>query len=844
MADRDKRHIVVDDGARSEPYGRPPRKMDAQALPTPSDRFGHGSKLVNELNAANSSALTRRDALGDASERASGIYLTFESFPGVDLALESMDPRRGDVHPVLVAVRGDDVDGVPRTLATIYVPDGKLGYFLSRLTAYLETADSAEGKNRNLVDRVAHIGVASLEHLWTDHSSDFPDPAARVWWELWLRRRHGQELAALNRFLTTIGARTGRFTLTFPDRTVAMVEATAQQLASALDVLDDVAELRRPPEPATPLASEPPSDHADWVAQLAERLTQASEDAPTACILDSGVYQPHPLLVAGLDESDCHGADASWGAVDDDGHGTEMAGLALFGDMGAAILGAGEIALTHRLESVKILPRPPAETRTELYGAVTAAATSRVEVQKPHRARVFSLAITAGWNTVSPESNRRKGEPTSWSASIDALAAGLEIDITDTGLLTLKDDDVSERRLFLISAGNVREDDDDHLTRSDVEPIEDPAQAWNALTIGAYTDLVDASSSPGFEGWTPLAPAGELSPFSRTGVAFARAWPHKPDVVLEGGNLARSPDGDFDQPDSLQILTTRAPLMDQRLLTVTNATSAATAQAAFLAASIKADNPGLWPETVRALVVHSAEWTVAMRAHFGGGLNRTQKVALLRRYGMGVPDLGRATRSASDALTLIAQDVVRPFSDGQMREMNLHELPWPTDVLSSLGDVEVTLRVTLSYFIEPNPARRGWVRRYSYASHGLRFDVRRATETTPEFRERINAKARDPERPRSVSDSDTSSWFFGRDQRVAGSLHSDIWRGTAADLAARSVIGVYPVSGWWKEQKARDHSDRGACYALVVSIETPDLSVDIYTPVAQQMIEEPVETET
>ena len=210
------------------------------------------------------------------------------------------------------------------------------------------------------------------------------------------------------------------------------------------------------------------------------------------------------------------------------------------------------------------------------------------------------------------------------------------------------------RRLFLISAGNVRDLEDDHLARSDVEPIEDPAQAWNALTIGAHTELTDASSGPGFTGWTPLAPEGELSPFSRTAVAFERAWPHKPDVVLEGGNAARSPSGsDFDTPETLQLLTTNALSgQGQRLLTVTNATSAATAQASFLAGSILADNPTLWPETVRALIVHSAEWTAAMRGRFDGAATRAHKRALFRRYGMGVPDLRRATRSATDALTL------------------------------------------------------------------------------------------------------------------------------------------------------------------------------------------------
>jgi hypothetical protein len=40
-----------------------------------------------------------------------------------------------------------------------------------------------------------------------------------------------------------------------------------------------------------------------------------------------------------------------------------------------------------------------------------------------------------------------------------------------------------------------------------------------------------------------------------------------------------------------------------------------------------------------------------------------------------------------------------------MREMHLHALPWPKDVLASLADADATLHVTLSYFIEPGPDR-------------------------------------------------------------------------------------------------------------------------------------------
>jgi hypothetical protein len=518
-----------------------------------------------------------------------------------------------------------------------------------------------------------------------------------------------------------------------------------------------------------------------------------------------------------------------------------MAGLALYGDVAEAVLSNSPVRLSHRLESVKVLPPRPAANPPELFGAVTATAASLAEIEMPNRRRVFSMAITSGWET-APESSGAKqetpfGQPTSWSAAIDALAAGVAVVPTSDGLIFLDDEEDSAHRLFVVSAGNVDIWETDHLTRSDLEPVEDPAQSWNALTVGAYTDRDDLRAQPDYEGWTPVAERGELAPFSRTSVLFSAAWPIKPDVVLEGGNLALSPAAtEFDTPEVLQVLTTKAPISDQRLLTVTNATSAATSQAAYLAARISAQYPGLWPEAVRALIVHSAEWTDAMHARFAGAEQRREKATLQRRYGMGVPDLLRATRSAADALTLVAQDVIHPFDgDGRMREMHLHELPWPTDVLTELGGAQVRMRVTLSYFVEPNPGNRGWRRRYSYSSHGLRFDVRRSTESTDEFRKRINERARVEDKHFVPAESDSAEWFFGADQRSRGSLHTDIWVGTAADLAQRGVVGVYPVTGWWKQRKDRDHSERGARYALVISIETPEQEVDLWTPVAQEV---------
>jgi hypothetical protein len=213
---------------------------------------------------------------------------------------------------------------------------------------------------------------------------------------------------------------------------------------------------------------------------------------------------------------------------------------------------------------------------------------------------------------------------------------------------------------------------------------------------------------------------------------------------------------------------------------------------------------------------------------------------LIRRYGFGVPDLNRALLSAQNDLTLVVEDRLQPFvcekkakqSSIKTRDMNLHQLPWPKDVLAQLGDAHVELRVTLSYFIEPNPGERGWTRRHRYASHGLRFAVKKATESLVDFRARVNDAAREEEEGEAVGGgAGGDEWLLGPTIRDQGSLHSDFWSGTAADLAQRDAIGVYPVGGWWKEKPYLEKWDSEARYALIVTIKVPDVEVDIYTPV-------------
>ena len=438
---------------------------------------------------------------------------------------------------------------------------------------------------------------------------------------------------------------------------------------------------------------------------------------------------------------------------------------------------------------------------------------------------------------VTARDDRDRGRPSAWSAAVDALAA----DLAAAG---------EHPRLLVLSAGNIQDSNAwlDYPDSNDTDGVHDPAQAWNALTVGAFTELVQIAE-PDTEAYAPIAPRGGLSPFSTTSLTWEKDWPLKPDVVLEGGNAAKDLLSAV-RADSLSLLTTHHRPAE-RVFTTTNATSAAMALAARLAARIMVVYPTLWPETVRALIVHSAEWTEAMRVASltaRGAPRKAHYRRLLQRCGFGVPDLDRALWSVNNSLTMVIEERLRPFKregakQPTLRDMHLHNLPWPREALEGLGETQVELRVTLSYFMEPNPSRRGVRSRYRYESHGLRFDVRRPHESVDDFRTRINAAARDEEEGTRGGQGSDSDWLIGKQTRHRGSLHGDIWRGSAADLASRGCLAVYPVVGWWKTRQALERYNRAARYALVVSIRAPEVDVDLRTEVANQ-IGVPVEIET
>jgi len=833
-APRNRKHILVPDQPLAEMYKPHLRTIKLPKPPPPPSRANHGKALERALREAVVEAIKRREDAGiEVHGAMPGLYVQFESQPGVSLQVTSLEDSRQGIEVVAVS-HSKTEDPEPRRIerATVFVPDGKVKHFLNRFENYQKTTPKKRGERRyeNMIDPVSSLRLATLRGLWTDTSKTYPKENETIWWEVWLRRHDGNELERLMEFAAAQNIDVAPRRLMFDDRIVTLVRGTPPQLSTSIDVLNDVAELRKAKETAAEFVDMGPEDQGEWAKELRDRVKPPSADAPAVCVLDTGISRGHPLLEASLDTADCHTCEPAWGTHDHDGHGTEMAGLALFGDLTPVLMDTQHVVLQHRLESVKILqPKGQPENPPELYGAVTAEAASRAEIQAPARQRTFSMSIAA-------TDKRDRGQPTSWSAAVDALAAGRSFDPSTKGLDYLDDGCNLAQRLFVLCAGNINRSalSVDHLDRSDIDPIHDPGQAWNALTVGAVTEKT-VINDPKWASWQPVARPGELSPWSTTGVPFADTWPIKPDVVFEGGNVVKNAKGEVDYPcPDLSLLSTYFKPAD-RSFVLSWATSAATAQAARLAALISADYPSYWPETLRALVVHSAEWTSQMKTHLRGASRKRSIAKLVQRYGFGLPSVERALRSANDALTLVAQSTIQPFIKGKMRELHFFNLPWPRDVLAELGASPVSLRITLSYFIEPNPGRRGWKKRHRYASHGLRFEVKAPTESLEEFRKRLNKQALEDDETKPATGGDSSEWYLGAQARNRGSLHSDFLSCSAADLAERGVIAVYPVSGWWKDQPKRDRSDKGARYALVVSIETPGVETDIWTPVAAQV---------
>jgi len=661
----------------------------------------------------------------------------------------------------------------------------------------------------NLVARIEQVALTTIADLSLGEIENDIGDEERLWVEIWTRggsalspAEHASVDETVSAFaaLTPDGVEPGSV-FHGPERDVHVVLATGQTLKALPLLIPDVAEVHHAPV-VNPVVL---AEAQDLAGEMAE-VDPPPEDAVAIAIHDSGVDSGHPYVAPIL-----LGAESvvpgEVGTLDTDGHGTQMAGVAAYARLADGVAG-GLLHADNWLVSVRLLDSVNDAggdpERGVMWAERTTESVAVAEAIADDLPVIHNISIGAD----NPSTGRL--DRTSWSVGVDLLAWNQ-----------------GHGRLLVVAGGNADPiTDPKNYPHINLGPpfLQQPGQAWNVLTVGGYTELVDFTTEDSALGYPPaLARGGELSPHSRTAIGGSR--PIKPDIVMEAGNTA--PGGGLENPEAqgLSILTLRATASgSSTLLRRTYQTSPAAAAASNALGQIATGQPFLRPATWRGLLVNTTRWPDAAIDQFH------DRRDLLRSFGYGVPNLERAASSDSNRPVMVYEGSLRPsqhLGAAVDRRADFIEIPFPEDELHAIGDSLVHLAVTLSYFVEPtdNLTRR------AYAGGRLRWDLQGPTETADSFRARIN---------RLVLDEGVSAgagsypWDIPADERSRGTLQHGRAAVAAADIAGTRLLAVYPVLGWWED--SREGWDKGLPYSLVVSADLGEVDVELHALVAQSLV--------
>lgn len=822
-------------------YDSPQRGSRSAPVPSPDPR-SHRDALLKQLETIEREVGTRAATTRD--ELASREIVAVRPAPGSILTPDQLDSTRGDVRLI-----GTD----PHTgVVLLDSPSPKLDYLREKIDAFGDDAQiiTRTDKNGNVIGtmRASERAVAPIGTVGLAGVGDRSGPHLRAesliddrsyWFEVACRGGYRRPLEDAQSSRTQISRQLHRMgcVSTFdefvaPEQIYFFLRLTKAQLASLTVATDCIFDVELSPPELRDLRL---LEDVSMPDVRAFDLEPPKPDAPSIVILDTGISTSHPLLAPAILSSTTAGPEIP-SPEDTFGHGTKMAGVALYRDLGAAIED-GESAAPHWIQSARLLVAPgqgtAADENYEKWPVLTLGAVRSAEdADSRTRNRVFALAVTR--NMQDPPLDELSA-PTLWSHAIDQIAF-------HNGL----------GRLLVVSAGNARYQQwlalaEQHPQLQLSEKIHQPAQAANALTVGALTHRVRLPPDPAYaEAHVVAQNPGGVSPFTSTGV-LGSEWPVKPDVMLEGGNLALTGSLPDASVPTLSALTTSHRHTAGQPLGLIAMTSEATARAARLAAEVWSLEPTLRPESVRGLLVHSASWTPEMERQF------TSEADRFAACGYGAPDEAFAKECANDRATIIVEDELpnsvveevpkkkppklaktKKTEPRLRRKVLLFRLPLSNELLGD-DDSDVELRVTLSYFAEPNKFRRR-------VFHGLdlKWDMQGPQESEDEFLERINElyreKGADGKRRRK-SKTKSFDWDVGIQMRSRGTVQSDRWHGKMSDLVGDKLIAIVPVLGWWDQRRElRQNRQR---FSLVVTVRGAGVYAAI-KPRVEVPVEQPV----
>lgn len=644
----------------------------------------------------------------------------------------------------------------------LFSSTGDLTEFLDRLGKFDTPPTNPEQKNPKYAGLVGRIdGICALaprDRLGPKikgegftEVEDLQDDVSYVLdielWEFGTRHRREAKVAEIEQFLIAQGGAVYD-TYIGPSITVMRVNATGRGLRPLLGV-PEIAIIDLPPEP-------------DLVAQPMVALEaggvppvlEPAEGAPVIGVLDSGVND-HPLLnglIVGR-----HSAEGIVGSADIKGHGTSVAGTALFGDLRDAIP-TGALEPVGRLAVAKVVDdngRFP-ERRTVPRVMDTAIRTLHAE----HGCRLFVLSLG------DTKANLPQGRVGPWAATLDALARELDV------LIVVSAGNRPRPRPFMAATSEELVTLYPSYLLESENRLAEPAGAANVMTVGAVAGgtgldarhAQDVNVRPITQEW------GEPSPFTRVGPGAGGM--RKPDVVDLGGTAV------FDVPSislagaphlpAAGVITLNHHYTEQ-FLTAAGGTSFAAPLVIHKAARLLRRMPDASANLLRALLVGAARSPDAFERRLAA-MTAAERV---RIGGNGVVDPIRAAYSNDHRVVLYAEDAL------EMDQFAAYRVPIPQEFRT--GGTR-TIRVSLAY--DP-PVRRT---RNDYIGTKMDFRLLRGIDeaklfehfrdrdrtlegAAPDLPDRFKCKLKPGSEERANNTLQTASVTFTRDTEEYGQVY-------------------------------------------------------------------------
>ena len=570
--------------------------------------------------------------------------------------------------------------------------------------------------------------------------------------------------------------------------------------------------------------------------------TAPDNDAPTVCVVDSGIQEAHSLLQPAIDgaTSYCFVPGKNANEVGDfvapGGHGTRVAGAILYGE---SIARNGTPQLPFWIQNARVLDENNSMPVEMFPPQALRAVVERFHLG-PRETRIFNHSINASVYC-------RTRYMSAWAAEIDLLCYNYDI-------------------LFIQSAGNLpvagiipQPGVRDHLTGGREYPaylseastrVANPAQSLQALTVGsvAYGALTEGN-------WRTFAPErGYPSAFSRSGFSI---WGIiKPEVVEYGGDDVRTANVPPDVQPGGRIAGACPELVRSTMFPPgppfdrdETGTSFAAPKVARIAAQLQRllpDQPAL---LYRALIVQSARWPTWAEArlaelrHPDTRRNARRRDDLsdlvsqtIRYIGYGIPDETGASVNTDHRTTFITSGETEIHA----RECHIYQVPIPPQLRGQADEFDIRIEVTLSYVAQPRRTRRNLRR---YLSTWVDWKSSKLGEGINDFRVRA---LRDEENEGEPLPGAVLPWtlheksdagFIRDTRRNSGTVQKDWAVVKSNTLPDHFCIAVVGHQGWSRDP------DSSARYALVVTLEILGQEIAIYEPLRTAVIELQTEIE-